>query len=320
MKRVFTAVALLCFVAFQAYAQTDDVNKLLKIAEDKVKAADQNQTDAVKQLEAAQALVPEELGDKADYDRSITYAEKAVKIIEAQPVLKDTLLAKSYQMLGTLNLRKMDTEKAADYYEKAIEAYERELGRLNPVTIGMKFMLGENIAEFYSWKDSRRGFLHVLEAFYDNDRMPEDKRIQNMGRANVVLEASLERLIASFTNIMKNCLPHVMYDSDAYFIVQTHDWNIEKPIVGWLAANMLRSEEERKAHGGEDIILMHGNSGEFRRLTKEEGQKMLFQYSFRYFPSKPLELQVEDTSAGLLFFPPEVFDDFVKRYKEFKAR
>ena len=40
MKRVFTAVALLCFVAFQAYAQTDDVNKLLKIAEDKVKAAD----------------------------------------------------------------------------------------------------------------------------------------------------------------------------------------------------------------------------------------------------------------------------------------
>ena len=62
------------------------MNKLLKIAEDKVKAADQNQTDAVKQLEAAQALIWNELGDKADYDRSITYAEKAVKIIEAPAI------------------------------------------------------------------------------------------------------------------------------------------------------------------------------------------------------------------------------------------
>ena len=66
MKRIMTIVALMCAVAFQVNAQNEVVEKALKDAEEKVRLADKNQKNGKMQLQAAEALINDELGDKKD--------------------------------------------------------------------------------------------------------------------------------------------------------------------------------------------------------------------------------------------------------------
>ena len=100
MKKVMlTIVALMCAVTFQMNAQ-NNVEKLPKMIEQKVKLADKHQKDGKMQLEAAYALIEDSLGEKRDFDRALTYATRALKIAQERPAPKDTLLALTCQALG----------------------------------------------------------------------------------------------------------------------------------------------------------------------------------------------------------------------------
>ena len=77
-KIVMTLAAVLC-CAMTLMAQ-ESVERALKSAEEKVKLADKNPKDGKKQLRAAEALLNDELGEKKDYDRALTYANRALKI------------------------------------------------------------------------------------------------------------------------------------------------------------------------------------------------------------------------------------------------
>ena len=228
MKRMLTLVTLMCAVVFPMSAQ-ESVEELLKQAEKKVKLADKHPKNGKLQIRAAEVLAANELGDKKDYDRALIYLNRALQIAKEKPAPQDTLMGLACYGLSLIHLNMKNYENACDYMEMAIDAFEKELGRNDPVTIGSKVLF----SAWTMWARPVQGFLAVQEAFVDNSLTPQDKRIQNMGDACILQELGFELLLAEYTKYYQYSVPMVCSEGKKYLIVQTKDWNMEKSLVGW---------------------------------------------------------------------------------------
>ena len=175
MKRILTIVALMCAVTFQMNAQMT-VEQALKSAEQKAKQADKNPKNGKKQYEAAMMFINDELGEKKDYDRALTYANRALKIAREHPAPQDTLQGLTYMALGMIYLGKGEYENANDFFEMSVDAFEVELGRDDPVTNGTKLVNGFSLM----FRKPIRAFGKIQEAMFDNSIAPNIKRINNM--------------------------------------------------------------------------------------------------------------------------------------------
>ena len=313
MKRIVTIVALTCAVAFQVSAQnTVEENK--KVAEQTVKLADANPTDGQKQYAAATALVGMAVNTDGQYDRAISYAHKALEIAKAHKERKDTLLANTYSLLSNIYMMQGSVDNACDFMELSVDATEEQLGRYDPATIYNRLKTGLTLMSIYP--DTRRGFLNVMQAFYDNDKAPVNKRIKNMGQLNIQFSMAMEQMLTAYANGNRYAVPVVMMDGEKYFLVQTRDWHIGQPLANWLSPNMLRSEDERLAHRGENIILMN-DKVEFRRLTKEEGQNLPMVFPQFMLNPNSREVEIAPGASYLWFLQPETYNETVKRFEEF---
>ena len=313
MKKIVTIVALICAVAFQVNAQnTVEENK--KMAEQTLKLADANPTDGQKQYAAAAALVGIAVNTDGQYDRAIAYAHKALEIAQAHKERKDTLLANTYSLLSNIYLMQGSVDNGCDFMELSVDAAEEQLGRYDPVTIYNRLKTGLTLISIYP--DTRRGFLNVMQAFYDNDKAPANKRIKNMDQLNIQFSMAMEQMLTAYANGNRYAVPVLMMDGEKYFLVQTRDWHIGQPLANWLSPNMLRSEDDRQAHRGENIILMN-DKGDFRRLSKEEGQNLpMVLPQFILNPSSR-EVEIAPGASYLWYLQPQVYNDTVKRFEEF---
>ena len=313
MKRILTIVALMCAVTFQMNAQMT-VEQALKSAEQKAKLADKNPKNGKKQYEAAMMFINDELGEKKDYDRALTYANRALKIAREHPAPQDTLQGLTYMALGMIYNSKGEYENAMDFMEMAMDAFEVELGRNDPVTNGIKLVYGTMMTV----PQPVRGFTKVQEAMLDNSLAPKNKRIDNMDEANIVLEMALEVLIAEQTKIFRYALPMFFIDDKRYYIVQTSDWNMERPLVGWKVQSMLRTDEENKAFKGDETIICD-NSGQFTVLSEEEKEKRQLKFNFRHFIMHPRHLEYNEGDARIWFLNPDVYNNLLAKFREYKA-
>ena len=321
MKKIFmTLAAILCCATTVVNAQnTVEENKKmvstnLQMAEQTVKLADANPTDGQKQYAAATALVGVAANTDGLYDRAISYAHKALEIAKAQKERKDTLLANTYSLLSNIYMLQGSVDNACDFMELSVDAAEEQLGRYDAATIYSRLKTGLTLISIYP--DTRRGFLHVLQAFYDNDKAPVNKRIKNMDQFNIRHNLAMEQMLTAYTNANRYAVPVFMMDGEKYYIVQTRDWHIGQPLVNWLSPNMLRSQEEREAHMGENIVIMN-DKGEFRRLSKEEGQKALLETPNFWINTNSRELETAPSAGYLWYLQPQVYNDTVKRFEEF---
>jgi tetratricopeptide (TPR) repeat protein len=319
-KIIMTLAAVLCCATTVVNAQnTVEENKKmvstnLQMAEQTVKLADENPTDGQKQYAAATALTSIAANTDGQYDRAISYAHKALEIAKAQKEQKDTLLANTYSLLSNIYLMQGSVDNACDFMELSVDAAEEQLGRYDAVTIYSRLKTGLTLISIYP--DTRRGFLHVLQAFCDKDKAPVNKRIKNMDQFNIRHNLAMEQMLTAYTNANRYAVPVFMMDGEKYYIVQTRDWHIGQPLVNWLSPNMLRSQEEREAHMGENIVIMN-DKGEFRRLSKEEGQKALLETPNFWINTNSRELETAPSAGYLWYLQPQVYNDTVKRFEEF---
>lgn len=137
-----------------------------------------------------------------------------------------------------------------------------------------------------------------------------------MDQFNIRHNLAMEQMLTAYTNANRYAVPVFMMDGEKYYIVQTRDWHIGQPLVNWLSPNMLRSQEEREAHMGENIVIMN-DKGEFRRLSKEEGQKVLLETPNFWINTNSRELETAPSAAYLWYLQPQVYNDTVKRFEEF---
>ena len=313
MNRLITIVALICAVAFQVNAQ-NSVEQALKEAEAKAKFADKNLTNGKAQLEAANAIIGDSLGEKRDFDRALTYANRALKIAQEHPSPKDTLLALTCQALGMIYMGKQDMEKSMDFLERALDAFEVELGRFDPVTNGNKLAYGTIMA----FMQPSSGFPKIVEAMTDNARAPQENRIQNMDEAEIALEMALELFIAEKSQHFRHALPTIVVDGKRYIIMQTSSWNMERPLVGWVAQDLMSSDEKDNETTKDDTIL-YGEDGTFKVLTDADDDKLKLQFNFGYYRNNRNLLQSNDGEARLLFPNDEAYNQLIAKYREYKA-
>ena len=312
MKRILSILALMCAVVFQINAQ-NSVEQALKLAEQKVKLANKNPKNGKMQYEAAVAFINNELGEKKDFDRALTYANRALKIAREHPEPQDTLQGLTYMALGMIYQSKREYENSTDFMEMAMDAFEVELGRDDPVTNGTKLvyggmMLGQPV----------RAFTKIQEAMFDNSLAPKDKRINNMEEANILQEMALEMLIAEQTKRFRYALPMIFLDGKRYVIVQTADWNMERPLVGWQVQNYLRTDEERKAFKGDETLLCDDNI-QFTILPDEEKEKRQMTFNFRHKILNPRHLETDEGDARIWFLNPAAYNNILAKYREYRT-
>ena len=313
-KFLMTIAAVLCcaMTTTEVKAQRT-VEEALKEAEAAAKLADANPTDGKKQYKAAVAFISDDMGDKMDTNRALEYANKALKIALAQPVPQDTLKGLTYYALGIINMKKQNAENTFNYMEKAMDAFEEELGKGDPVTIGTKLIY----AQMMVYSQPFRAFPKIQEAFYDNAMAPENNRIENMDEANISLELALEAYIAAQINYFQNALPLITFEGKKYLVVQTRDWNMERPLVGWQVQSFLRSEEDEKNFVGDDIIICDENY-QFTVIPVAEKDKIQMSFNFNHAVGNPRKLKGNDGDSRLFFLNPNVYQELLTKFRAFK--
>jgi len=315
MQRIArAAMTLLLLLATTAttWAQ-NTVEQALKQAEQKAKLADKNPKNGKIQYQAAMGFINDELGEKKDFDRALTYANRALTIAREHPAPQDTLQGLTCMGLGMIYWAKGSYETAFDFFEMSMDALEVELGRDNPVTNGTKLvyggmMLGQPV----------RAFTKIQEAMFDNSFAPKDKRINNMEEANILQEMALEMLIAEQTKRFRYALPMIFLDGKRYVIVQTADWNMERPLVGWQVQNYLRTDEERKAFKGDETLLCDDNI-QFTILPDEEKEKRQMTFNFRHKILNPRHLETDEGDARIWFLNPAAYNNILAKYREYRT-
>ena len=313
-KLMMICVAMLCCAMATVVNAQNTVEEAMKELESKAKLADQNPTNGKMQYEAAAACMSDALGEKRDYDRALTYANRALKIAQEHPAPQDTLKGLSCYALSMIYLGKQSWDNAFDFMEMTVDAFQEELGRFDPVTNGTKLLYGNMMMLVNPF----RGFPLIQDAFLDNELAPQDKRIDNMPQVGIVQELALEMLIAAHTRKYYHGVPRIYVDCQPYYIVQTRDWNIERPLVGWMVPHMLRSKAENDAYEGDPTIVCDEYFN-FKVVSGEEREKYAMNFTFKHFLKNPRHLEVEDCSAGIIFPTPDNYDKLITKFREFKA-
>lgn len=308
MKQILLTLAVLLCCATAAVAQMTP-GQALKEAEQKVKEADKHPKNGKMNLQAAHALITNELGEKKDLDRALSYATRAFQIAQQHPAPQDTLKGLSSYAISMIYLQKQSYENAFDYMEVAVDAFQEELGRYDPVTIGTKMMCGFNMMGPYP----TRGYRWILEAYLDNELAPKDKRIKNIDLASIIIEMALERHIAERTQHFRYALAVTFKDGKRYFIVQTPSWNMERPLVGWMVADELATDEERAQWKNEAIVC--DDEGNFSVWTEKDSDSRQLNFSFRHRLWNPRFIEYNDDDALIFFCKPDFYNEILSKYR-----
>lgn len=321
MKRIMAMVALICAVTFQMSAQNSNEllqQAALKVVQEAAKAADKAPKDGRKQYVAAAGFCMDLLGDKADLDRALIYANKALKIAESQRVLKDTLMGYTCLTLGSIYQKKHELEKAYDYYERGLKAFEQELGRYDPVTISQKLKVGFDIMMSI---DIRHGSIFIQQAFLDSERAPADKRLKNLENVTALYDLAIEFLTADVSNRMWNGLPIVFFEGKRYIMVETPEWNVEQPVVGWLVPKLRPMLQGRAIETKGDIVLfdIDNVNAEPRVIPSDAAVKPQFEVLFSQDEKDKHALNVPEESARIMFIQEAGYNQILAKYRAYKA-
>jgi tetratricopeptide (TPR) repeat protein len=312
MTRTVMTLLLILATTSTAWAQKT-VEQALKYAEQKAKLADQNPMNGKMQYEAAMAFFNDELNEKKDLDRALAYANRAMKIASEHPAPQDTLQGLTYMGLGLIYMQKGNYENAFDFMEMAMDAFEVELGRNDPVTNGVKLVYGGMMIGAQPF----RAFPKIQEAMTDNSLAPKNKRIDNMDEANIMLETALEILIAEQTKRFRYALPMITIDGKKYVIVQTADWNMERPLVGWQVQSYLRTDEERNTFKGDDTVICDDNYN-FSVLPDDDMEKRQLVFNFRHKILNPRKLESNEGDSRIWFLAPDAYNNILTKFREYK--
>ena len=330
MKKITAIVALMCAIAFQTNAQNNDQDndqnnaeelqkEALKGVLEFAKEADEHPEDGRKQYLAAFGYSWDALGDKMDLDRALTYANRALEIANSQTVLKDTLKGLTCLTLGSIYLKKRDIVKSYDYLEMGLKAIEEELGRYNPATIAYKISIGFQVMTNI---DPRYGSIFIQQAFLDNERTAPENRLKNMENISAVYDLAIEFLMADITNRMWNGLPIVPFEGKHYIMVETPEWNIEQPVVGWLVPKIRKLLQGQNDETDGDIVLfdIDDKNAPPRVIKADAPSKPQYNVYFFRDEKDPHAIVVPDESARLMFIQKEGYDEVLAKYREFKKK
>ena len=227
MKKIFLFAAFVCFAALSVSAQTEEqeskIEKMLRLT----KTANENPTDWKAQLEAGHFLLDKENG-MYNQSQAEKYYERLYHLAtDYNKEIPDSVIRETGIMLMTVATDKKNLDKALFYIDAMIHAQK----------------VGVDISDDYM---TYFAFWGMMNSMGKEDRVKSLSYIMNLREklsqnktpgieyTDVLTTVLFERLIAQYRDMFGDKLVEMTLDGKKYIMISKGDWNIEKPLVGWM--------------------------------------------------------------------------------------
>ena len=285
-----TIVALMCAVAFQVNAQTEELEtkgqKFFRLT----KAADDNPTDWNAQLEAGHFLLDKDNG-VYNQSQAVKYYERLYHLAtDYNKEIPDSVIREAAMMLMSVASDKKDLDKALFYIDAMIHADKVgvNLGEgcfISFASMGMLYsMIKDNMPQ---------ALLYMMEL---RERLTRDK-LPGIEHTDITTAVVFEELMRKYKEMFGDKLLELTMEGKRYIVISMNDWNIEKPFLGWTMG-------EKKSS------LLYGEDGKVYDDLHGE-----MEYSF-FYNKEGIKPQ-EGTNSQLITVTPERRQQLVEAYRKY---
>ena len=287
--------AFVCIAATGVNAQTAETEskneKMLRLT----KAADENPADWKAQWEAGRFLLGKE--KKNNLSQAEKYYERLFPLATAfKKEIPDSVILEAGLMLIGAAGDKKDFDKALFYVDEMLRA--PKVG----VEIGDGYL---NVMDFwgivYSMikEDMVRSLAYMMD-FRERLAKGNNPGIENTDMTTILL---FEKLIEKYNDMFGDKLVEMTFDNKKYIVISMDDWNIEKPLMGWMKET--EGDQESLYYCCDDGTVTDDLHGEWN-------------FSFNY--DKDGFKQEDDANVRLITVTPERRQQLVDAYRKYMKK
>ncbi|MBR2243126.1 MAG: hypothetical protein IJ888_00125 [Prevotella sp.] len=291
MRKIFLLAAFVCFAALSVSAQTEEseskTEKMLRLT----KTANENPTDWKAQLEAGHFLLDKEKG-VYNQSQAEKYYERIYHLAtDYNKEIPDSVIRETGFMLMSVAADKKNFDKALFYIDAM--THVRRVG----VDISDDYMNSIDVfGIMYSMikEDMVKPLAYIMNI---RERLTKNKT-PGIEYTDVLTTILFERLMEKYKDMFGDKVMELTLDDKKYIMISKGDWNIEKPLVGWM------QKEE-----GSPMVLY----GEDGKVYDDKHGKM--EYGFDW--NKNGVVPKEGVNMRLITVTPERRQQMVEAYRNY---
>ena len=289
MQKIILLAALVCMAALSVNAQTEEpeskVGKMLRLT----KTADENPTDWKAQLEAGHFLLDKENGVYNQSQAGKYYERLYHLATDYNKEIPDSVIREAGMMLMTVATDKKNIDKALFYIDEMLRAQK----------VGVDIR-DDYLNSFAFWgmiySMMKEDFVNSLSYIMNLRKKLTESKTPGIEHTDALTAVVFERLLEQYRDMFGDKVIELTFDDKKYYMISMNDWNIERPLMGW----MVDVEEGSP-------LLLYGEDGKV--YDDKHGQMM---YSFFY--DKNGIIPQEGTNTRLVTVTPEHRKQMVEAY------
>ena len=227
MKKIFLFAAFVCFAALSVSAQTEEqeskIEKMLRLT----KTANENPTDWKAQLEAGHFLLDKENG-VYNQSQAEKYYERIYHLAtDYNKEIPDSVIFEAGNVLMTVATDKKNIDKALFYIDEIIHAQKVGVDIKDEYLNSIDFW---GVINSMGKEDMVRSLAYTMSF---RERLTKNNT-PGIEYTDVFTTVLFERLIDKYRDMFGDKVMEMTFDGKKYIMISKGDWNIEKPLVGWM--------------------------------------------------------------------------------------
>lgn len=271
MRKIFLLAAFVCFAALSVSAQTEEseskTEKMLRLT----KTANENPTDWKAQLEAGHFLLDKEKG-VYNQSQAEKYYERIYHLAtDYNKEIPDSVIRETGFMLMSVAADKKNFDKALFYIDAM--THVRRVG----VDISDDYMNSIDVCGImYSMikEDMVKPLAYIMNI---RERLTKNKT-PGIEYTDVLTTILFERLMEKYKDMFGDKVMELTLDDKKYIMISKGDWNIEKPLVGWMqkeeGSPMVLYGEDGKVYDDKHGNMEYGFDWYKNGVVPKEGVNM----------------------------------------------
>jgi hypothetical protein len=298
MKKIIVMAVFACFAAMNVNAQTAETEskneKMLRLT----KVADENPTDWKAQLEAGDFLLDKENGI---YNHSLAekYYERLFHLAtDYNKEIPDSVIGKTGFVLTMLSMapEKEDLDRALFYIDAMRHADKMGVD----LPEGFTYSFDMYGAFFSKMKDEEERSLYYMTEL--RNQLTKDK-ILGIEYTDVMTAMLYDELMSKYKEMFGDKLMELTFDGKKYIALSMNEWNIEKPLTGWM----------KETEGEQESLYYCCDDG---KVYDDLHGQMEFSFDFDKNGIKPRDT----ANARLITVTPECRQQLVKAYRKYMKK
>ena len=292
MRKIFVMAVFACFAAMNVNAQTAETEskneKMLRLT----KVADENPTDWNAQLEAGHFLLDNPSQAEKYYERLFHLATDYNKEIP------DSVIGKTGFVLTMLSMapEKEDLDRALFYIDAMRHADKMGVD----LPEGFTYSFDMYGAFFSKMKDEEERSLYYMTEL--RNQLTKDK-IPGIEYTDVMTAMLYDELMSKYKEMFGDKLMELTFDGKKYIALSMNEWNIEKPLTGWM----------KETEGEQESLYYCCDDG---KVYDDLHGQMEFSFDFDKNGIKPRDT----ANARLITVTPECRQQLVKAYRKYMKK